>query len=727
MTFLNPLVLFGLAAASIPLILHLLNLRKLRTIEFSSLRFLKELQKTSMRRIRVRQILLLIVRTLLVIALVIAFSRPTLHGSFAALGGGNAGSTMVVLLDDSPSMTVRDERGSSFARAQQSAMRIADLAQEGDKVYLLPLSEVRPGAELPAARTAASFRAAVERLLPTFFTTSYAAALREAGTILATSADANREVVLITDGQATQFGVTGGAPDSTAALDARSRVFVVSSPSRRRDNAAVGPAGVITRILAGRKPVRLSAGMSNFGDAPLTGSSASVYLDGSRVAQRSVDLPSRGTVEKVFQFSPARRGILGGHVEIEDDLYEPDNRWFYTLSVPENINILLTGPDDAATGLAALALTLAGDTSLAGSLSVQRSSEEGLGSIDLGKYDVVILCGVHGFGAPGARRIARFVQSGGGLMIFPGAASAVSLYNEQLLPALSLPRWSSGPVTQAPGAYLTFGKVDFGHPLFEGLFDRGSGIRKKQPVIESPRIVTALPLSAGERGAAVIALSNGWTFLADYGAGNGRVLVCAVEAGLGWSDFPMKGIFAPLLHRAVMYLASRGGEQPAFTAGEQVHLAARLRDFSDRDTYSVTGPDGTTQRIVPSMQPGTGAALFALSPPPEPGVYTVVRDMREGERAPHAVAAAAVNVDRSESDLRTATDDELAAFWQRMGISGNNVRVVGADQSPVTMIREARFGVELWKHCLALAVFLALAEMALGRTPRQDQPGSSAG
>lgn len=107
MTFLNPFVLFGLAAASIPLILHLLNLRKLRTIEFSSLRFLKELQKTSMRRIRFRQILLLVLRTLLVIALVLAFSRPALRGSFAGLGGAEAASTMVVMLDDSPSMTDR--------------------------------------------------------------------------------------------------------------------------------------------------------------------------------------------------------------------------------------------------------------------------------------------------------------------------------------------------------------------------------------------------------------------------------------------------------------------------------------------------------------------------------------------------------------------------------------------------------------------------------------------
>ena len=60
MVFLNPLVLLGLAAAAIPLILHLLNLRKLRTIEFSTLTFLKELQQTKIRRLKLRQLLLLL-------------------------------------------------------------------------------------------------------------------------------------------------------------------------------------------------------------------------------------------------------------------------------------------------------------------------------------------------------------------------------------------------------------------------------------------------------------------------------------------------------------------------------------------------------------------------------------------------------------------------------------------------------------------------------------------
>ena len=77
MAFLNPLVLLGLAAAAIPLIIHLFNFRKPKQVDFSSLAFLRELEKRTMRRMRLKQWLLLLLRTLAIVCLVLAFARPT--------------------------------------------------------------------------------------------------------------------------------------------------------------------------------------------------------------------------------------------------------------------------------------------------------------------------------------------------------------------------------------------------------------------------------------------------------------------------------------------------------------------------------------------------------------------------------------------------------------------------------------------------------------------------
>lgn len=67
MIFLNPSILFGLLAATIPILIHILNLRKLQKVEFSTLSFLKELQKSKIRKIKIKQWLLLLLRTLIII------------------------------------------------------------------------------------------------------------------------------------------------------------------------------------------------------------------------------------------------------------------------------------------------------------------------------------------------------------------------------------------------------------------------------------------------------------------------------------------------------------------------------------------------------------------------------------------------------------------------------------------------------------------------------------
>ena len=82
-TFLNSSILLGLIAASIPLIIHLITRQKVKRVFFSSLYFLRELRTQKIRRIKIRQILLLILRTLIILLLILAFARPTLKSNLA--------------------------------------------------------------------------------------------------------------------------------------------------------------------------------------------------------------------------------------------------------------------------------------------------------------------------------------------------------------------------------------------------------------------------------------------------------------------------------------------------------------------------------------------------------------------------------------------------------------------------------------------------------------------
>lgn len=85
MLLLNPSLLLGLTLAAVPILLHLIMRAKPKRIEFPALRLLQVRRPSNARRMRLRQILLLALRIMLICALVLAFTRPSLPAADYAL------------------------------------------------------------------------------------------------------------------------------------------------------------------------------------------------------------------------------------------------------------------------------------------------------------------------------------------------------------------------------------------------------------------------------------------------------------------------------------------------------------------------------------------------------------------------------------------------------------------------------------------------------------------
>jgi hypothetical protein len=739
MTFLNPIALIGLVAATIPIILHLLNLRKLRTVEFSSLRFLKELQKTKMRRVKIQQILLLIVRTLLVAALVFTFSRPTVKGSIGGIPLGEkarAKSTIVLLLDDSPSMSTRNERGALFAQAKDAAARILDLAAEGDEVRVVRISEVRNQhgpiggeAQYHQVPSVQAIKSALPAMGISQETTPFRDAFGVAAKVLAESKNFNQEVYLLTDGQATQFTSHGSPVDTTDLFDQRVRIFLLRVSLQNTDNCAVVAADMKSQIITQNRPVTVQALVRNFGHNALQNTLLNVYLSGSRVQQHSLNIPAQGSASVVLSVIPTRSGIQEGHVQLEDDLLEIDNARYFVFTVPENIAVLMVGDTPQDTQFPALALAPGSDTSFAALYSVRRILARDLSSTDINKYDVLALCGIQGFSATEADRITQYVSAGNGLLVFPGKATDTTVYNQILFSRLGIPPMRGvvgGPSGNGQTSFLSFGAIDFTHPLFTGLFEQQVAGKQRVPLVESPHVYKAVTPDAGQHGHAIITLGNGAPFLTEYPVSSGRVLLFSVEAGLSWSDFPVKGLFAPLLHRAALYLGARSESQLAFTVGDELKLRTHMRSSADRGSYSLRVPSGIDERITPRFVSTAGMAQFETPHASEAGIYELRRTAEESAvgqpNKGELVQAVAVNVDPAESDLRPATEDELSAFWSRVGIGGGQTIILESVDKIDATILETRFGVELWKYCVGLALVLAFLEMVIARAAKpQDQ------
>ena len=716
MTFLNPLVLFGLAAAAIPVILHLLNLRKLKTIEFSTLAFLKELQQTKIRRLKFRQLLLLLIRTLIVILIVLAFARPALRGRILGTIGSHAHSSVVFILDDSFSLAVSDEHGSRLKQLKEAALRFVDLLKDGDEVFLVKLSDLPKATVEPAMHDFEPVRTIIREMQLSMVRRTMEDALQVSARLLTQSTNANKEVYILTDLQRTLFVREPREKQTAQTLFGEQvKFFLVPVSEKLAPNTSIDSVEVISKILEKNKPVKLYTSLRNFNTIPLRNEVVSVFLDKVRAAQTNVSADAMGSVSAEFTFTPKHSGDLTGYVEIENDAIEYDNKRYFHIKIPSRLNVtVVSGPNRPAEFIIAAlrSSTGVGEESL---IHISEIAEAKLPLLDFKNVDVLICADLHSISRSDALRIKDFLTRGGGVVLYPGDDIDLQNYNSELLHLLEIPPF--GTITRIPAgqAPLSFRGIDLDHPLFETMFEPETRGRKSKPgAIESPAITAALRRQTGKQGRTLIGLSDGGSFLSEYRIGQGNILVYSVAPTPSWSDFPMKGIFAPLTYRSVMY-AGIGEEAGASYLTGDAPIITLKRTHTGSAQFKLVSPDGVEDLLQASAASGKddagGGRSFSVKPFMNPGVYQL-----RAENTP--LTSLVVNVDPRESDTRLATSDELSEFWKRLGIPESSIQSLEEQSAVQDAVLRSRFGVELWRYCALLALLFALLEMVIARDSR---------
>ena len=679
MAFLNPLVLLGLAAAAIPIVVHLFNFRRPERIDFSTLRFMRELEATAMRRVRIRQWLLLALRTLAIVFLVLAFARPTRSVEAGVFEEG-AAQSLVLVLDNSRSMTLRDAQGALIDQARALGAAVIEATGPGDERTVLPTApppEYRPVPFVTSgpALDALALTGALGGAEP------LTAAVARAGSLLESAAHVRREVVVVSDLQAATFTDSAGAalPDDVA-------VTLLPLGARTQVNTAVTDVEVVSRVIEPGRPVQVQATVVRYGGSPGT-VGASLSLEGQRVSETAVDLVPDERHRVTFTVTPPARGWLGGEVRLEADAAEWDDARFFALRVPPPPRVLIVRGDGQRADLVTLAL---GVTAEQGGVTLNEVAEGALPGADLDRYDVIVLVGPAALSGV-TPRLQAFIAEGGGVLAFPRSDPEAL---NPLLRALGGGR-IEGVVGEAGGESIGgLTEADLEHPLFAGVFDRSS------PVLEQPDVQQAARyVPAGGDESTLIGLQAGPPLLQEVRHGEGSALLFGVAPDPRWSDLPQRGLFVPLLYRAVAYLAAGSSVGDTGDLGAREGGSVRVEGADGGQPLRLVGPDGTT--ITPIQRTVPGAVVLDVDGAvAEAGLYRVV----QGERVLRTVA---VNEDSRESD--PAALDAAEAARRLEEATGRPVRVLDGTDA-LTVSRGESPGVPLWSVFLALALGCLVAE-----------------
>jgi hypothetical protein len=702
LTFLNSIILAGLATVALPLLIHLLTRQRLKKIDFSSISFLKLLQAKKMRRVRLREILLLILRTLIMLLLILAFARPALRGSLVGGVKAHANTTVAILLDHSLSMSRETSRGSIFRLAKDRALQVVDLLKEGDEAFLVLFSDHPTLVTPEPTHNFPRLRQLIEESQPSYRTTDVRRALMKTYDLLAGSANLNKEIYLFTDLQ--QAGWSSLERDSLS-VGAGAQLYILSvAPDDRWSNLTVEEVDYSDQLPEAGKPLRIAATVSNLSEEQSEQAIVELFLDRVRRAQHSLQLASEDRQGITFTTVVAEPGLHAGHVEVTDNQLAADNRRFFTLNVPHQIRVLIVSDDPRASFF--LQTALRPDEQLHGVMIPETIAPGEFKNRDIDAVDVIIFADLPALEGTELTMVDRFVRQGGGLLILLGNTIDHHFYNDHLLARLcpaTIQEALGNPIQRS--SYLTIDQVDGDHPVFQ-IFGQNDEVN-----FPSPRFFMAYDVSPGENVTALASFNNGSPALIESRTGRGRVLLMASAVDPGWTDLPVRGAFIPLIHRSAHYLATA---QPS--DGQELLVGSTLsRDLTaipEGETISCMTPGGERVILRPAGQRGYTSVTYENTD--EPGIYRFYL-------AEQLLSAFAVNTDLSESDLNPLSTDRALDLLGR-----ERVFAVAPDAELEKAILQSRYGRELWKAALWGVFALLVVEMILGRS-RHRSPTTQGG
>src|SRR5262245_11206941 len=635
MGFVAPLVLIGLGALAVPVFVHLIQRERKRVVEFPSLMFLQRIPYQSVRRRRIRDWLLLLMRLTALAMIVLAFARPFFRRDTLAAATQNGAREAVILVDKSYSMGYGDR----WTNAQAAARDAVNAVRPGDRPSLAFFSS---GADV-AVRSAGDkgrLTSAVAGAAVGPGATRYAPALKLAGSLLGESALPVREIVLITDFQRRGWEQTPGRDD--VKLPERTTLTPVNVAAGETANLTGTPVSLQRTRFENHDRVAVTAGLVNHSDKPVSNVSLTLEVDGNTIQSLPASAAPGGSGSVTFApFTVASRNMRAS-VKLPSDALARDNVFHFVVSPSEPVRVFVV--DRPGAEAEALYVDRALPIGEAPRVELTTRTPASLSDADLRAAAVVVLNDVQ-VADDFADRLSAFVASGGGLLIAAGPHATWPARAAATVPAVP-----GDVVDRTTSTPSRLGALEYSHPVFElfraprtGDFSaaRFYGYR-----------ATAQPAAGQPAPGQVLArFDDGTPALLERKVGNGRVRMWTSTLDLGWNDLPVKPVFLPFLHTVTKYLADYSEAPASLTVGQVIPAPRRGAGHGagvSRGGTVAVAPSGA--RV--SVETEDGALEIA-----EQGFY----DVRTQGAGADSATVLASNVDLTESDLTPLDPRELVA------------------------------------------------------------------
>ncbi|MCA8995417.1 MAG: BatA domain-containing protein [Planctomycetaceae bacterium] len=724
MTFLNGTLLFGAAALLVPLIIHILNRSRFKTVPWGAMHLLESVVKVNHRRFQIEQWILLLLRCSIPVLLAFCLARPVLTGADGLQG--DAPVSLVVLLDTSYSMDTSDTAGTRFGKALAAAGDIIEATSRGSEISVIMTGgKPTPLFDQPVFDSQAVLRR-LKQQQAGLGASDMRAALDEALGTLAAMKQARRELVIISDFQPADWSFSGG----DVAKGIRQQIEAMKVPpeltlfqvgSAVTQNLSVDSLEFPRRAIGVGQRLDVRAVLQNHGPEPIEQARVTMKIDGKETSTTQLSLSPNGSTQTLF---PCIVDQPGSHtLEVEVTTNDPllsDNRFAAVVQIWDVMKVLLIDGDPSGqplkgeTDFLSVALTpyTFGRVQLSDLVETRTIKPNELKEEHLQEVRAVVLANVSKLSDDQLGWLTSFVDQGGALLITAGNRIDLNWHNEKLFAKgtglLSAP-WgeSRGTIDEkAPGPTAHIIAEHFDHPALEFFNAPTNGdlskaeIRRWQAVGERDLIEPdAEEAETTNREAALVLaqLDSGDPLLLEKRVGDGVVVQMTTAIDGDWSDLPLRPFYVPMMQQLLTTMASGLAPSRNIETGEPA--VALLRGIESEASLSMLTPEGTRRTIQTATQGGHELARFSETQ--RPGIYALTLPSTE-------TIHFAAETSRGESALEVMDQSEMASLAEKMGAT-----VAESPSKFIQQDRLRRHGREVWRPVLMGLLSLLFLELVL--------------
>ncbi|WP_417738212.1 BatA domain-containing protein [Rosistilla oblonga] len=729
MSFLNVALLGGLAAFAIPLIIHLLNRSKFKTLDWGAMHLLDSVVANNSRRVRLEQLLLLLIRCAIPALLAFCLARPVLTG-WQSLPGDAPAST-VILLDNSYSMDAIGASGTRIAEAVDDTRLIVDSSGKGSDTSVI----LTGGSPAPMFDTPVFDSKSITDQLPFLDSgrgaTSLADSLELGASVVSAMANSRRNLILISDFQRSDVDALTPAAierfrqqiDSQAVPPS---ITLIQRSGEAEENIAIEDVQLSTRALGVAQQLKVRVRVKNYGVSDVPEARLQFIVDDRLVGVTELAVAGDATAQALFvhKFDAAGSHVLKFDVDAGDDL-KTDNQYLAVVDVIDSIEVLMIDGDpsrkpmESETDFLAVALTpfSLGQMPLADLVETRIVTSDEVDQETLEWARVVIMANVAKLDDERTAKLQDFVQRGGGLIVFTGNKVDVDWYNRVLhqqrgLFPLPIQGIGGGLDDGDRGARIV--AQHFDHPALQIFNSGNSGSSELAQADIAQWYVLTKPASTSDnriqavsnkakadasgidpQASTLIRLDSGDPLWVEKPVGKGFVMACATTADADWNNLPLRPVFLPLVQQLVTSIATRGVPASNLTAGETL---VALYDAAAADTTQVLSLPGNKQRSLrPVADQQRSVIRFAGTN--QPGLYTLTQP----DAPPRHFA---VEIDRGESKLETIDAEQMQTLADALGAD-----VVTDGAAFLALDSSRRHGREIWRLVLFALLGLLFVEL----------------